>query len=324
VDPGNLLLRLCKRNCGITEPDASWNALGDAALRRNHSSVGDFYMAHYANLPPHDNALAHARATGDTSLRYDHGIFSDYHVVRDLHEIIDLHTLLNPCPAKTRAIDRRVRADLDVVVDLDDAELLNFFLPAIDHFKTKTVRADDCPAVNDHARSDAASLTNRHEWVNETAGSDCRPVSDVASSADDCVVADIYSGLNDGMRLDRHALSKFRARINDRGGVNPGRKRDWLRREFQHDLLERLCGIRNANLRGIDRLGEIGRNKNCRRARFTEQPKIFSVSKEADFPRGRFRQRRRARDLQRRIADYIATGYGRYVSESKSHGLVKP
>ena len=51
--------------------------------------------------------------------------------MRDLHEIIDLYTFLNPCSAKPRAIDRGVRADFDVVVDLNDPELLNFLLSAI-------------------------------------------------------------------------------------------------------------------------------------------------------------------------------------------------
>jgi hypothetical protein len=62
VNPSNLSLCFRERNRGIAEPDASRNAVGDAALRRNHSSVADFDMARYANLAPHDNALAYTRA----------------------------------------------------------------------------------------------------------------------------------------------------------------------------------------------------------------------------------------------------------------------
>ena len=68
----------------------------------------------------------------------------------DLYEIIDLHALPDPRPAKPRAVDGRVRADLDIIVDLNDAELLNLLLSVIDHFKTETVRTDDCTAVNDY------------------------------------------------------------------------------------------------------------------------------------------------------------------------------
>ena len=71
--------------------------------------------------------------------------------MRNLHEIVDLDALLNPGPAKPRAIDSCVRADLDVVVDLDNPELLNFLVAAIDHFETKAVSSDHSAAVNDYA-----------------------------------------------------------------------------------------------------------------------------------------------------------------------------
>ena len=88
---------------------------------------------------------------GNSTLRCDDSILADHDVVRDLHEIVDLCSFLNPGSTKTGPVDGRIRADLDVIVNLDDAKLLNFFLPAIDHFKTETVRADYCTAVNDHA-----------------------------------------------------------------------------------------------------------------------------------------------------------------------------
>jgi hypothetical protein len=70
--------------------------------------------------------------------------------MRDLHQIIDLHTLLDPGPAEPCAINSCVPADLDVVVDLDNAELLNFFLSAIDHFETETIGTDYHAAVNNY------------------------------------------------------------------------------------------------------------------------------------------------------------------------------
>ena len=71
--------------------------------------------------------------------------------MRNLHKIIDLHALLDPGPAKSCAIDRRVCTDLYIVVDLDNAELLNFFLSAIDHFETETIGTDYRAAVNNYA-----------------------------------------------------------------------------------------------------------------------------------------------------------------------------
>ena len=38
-----------------------------------------------------------------------------------------------------------------IIVDLNNAELLNLLLSAVNHFETKTICADDCAAVNDDA-----------------------------------------------------------------------------------------------------------------------------------------------------------------------------
>src|SRR4249919_2011431 len=100
--------------------------------------------------------------------------------MRDLHQIINLHALLDPRPAKPRAIDCRVCADLDVVVDLNNSKLLDFLVAAIDHFETKSVRSDHSAAVNDYARADPASLANRHMRINVTRGPDHRLMSDIA------------------------------------------------------------------------------------------------------------------------------------------------
>ncbi len=136
MDPGNLLLCLWKRNRWITEPDAARKAFGDAALPRNHCSLRNFQVACNAYLSPHHDALAHPSASGNARLRHDHRIFSNDYVVRDLHEIIDLHAFLDPSPAKPRAVDGRVRADLNIVVDLNDAELLNLLLSPIERIVT--------------------------------------------------------------------------------------------------------------------------------------------------------------------------------------------
>jgi hypothetical protein len=151
MDPGNLLLPFGKRNCGRTEPDATSKAFSNPALRCDDCAVGDFNVTGNADLARYRNTFAHSRATGDASLRHDHGIFSDHDVVRDLHKIIDLYALLDPRPSKPCSIDRGVRADLYVIVDLDNAALLNFFLSAIDHFETETIGTDYHAAVNNYA-----------------------------------------------------------------------------------------------------------------------------------------------------------------------------
>ena len=116
--------------------------------------------------------------------------------MRDLHQIINLHTLLDPGPAKPCAINSCVRADLDIVVDLNDAELRNFLVTAIDHFETKPISSDHSAAVNDYTGANPASLANCHVRINVTRGPDHRLMADVATCADDRVVADFCSGFN--------------------------------------------------------------------------------------------------------------------------------
>src|SRR6266850_7400608 len=93
---------------------------------------------------------------GNSTLRCHDSILADHDVVRDLHEIINFYALLDPRPAKPGAVNCCVRADLDVVVDLDNPELLNFLLAAIGHFETKPVSSDNGAAMNDYARANPA------------------------------------------------------------------------------------------------------------------------------------------------------------------------
>src|SRR5947208_3101147 len=216
TDPGDLLLCFLDRSCGIAEPHAAGHALGNAALRRDHAAIGDFDVANDANLACHGDALADARAARDSSLCHDHRIFPDDHVVRNLHEIVDLHALLNPRPAKTRAIDRSVRADLSIIVDLNNPELLNFFVSSFNHFKSETIGANHCATVNDYARANAASLADGYSRINETSGSDHCLMSDVTSRANDRVIADSRPGFDDCVRLDRDTSSQVSAWLHNR------------------------------------------------------------------------------------------------------------
>src|SRR5947208_17077885 len=144
-------------------------------------------------------------------------MFADHHVVRDLHEVINLDSLLDPGAAKTRAVDRRIGADLDVIVDLHDPDLRDFLVPARGHFESKTIRADDGPAVNNDPITDRAPLANRNVWINETPSPDDAVVSDVAVGAQVTAITDSRSGFDDDMGFARHRLASRSARSDDRG-----------------------------------------------------------------------------------------------------------
>ena len=69
--------------------------------------------------PPTITSAPIGNAAGDSGLRRDHRVFSHDNVVGHLHQVVEiLYAVLNPCPTKTGAVDRRVGADFDVVVNL--------------------------------------------------------------------------------------------------------------------------------------------------------------------------------------------------------------
>ena len=58
-------------------------------------------------------------------------MLADLRVMANLHEIVDFRALADDCFAKTSAINGRIGADLDIVADLDDADLRDFLMLAL-------------------------------------------------------------------------------------------------------------------------------------------------------------------------------------------------
>ena len=82
-------------------------------------------MTRYTDLSTHLNVVANNRRTGKSALGRDCAMLSDAAVVPDLHEVIDLRSVADRRDARLRAIDARVGTNLDVVAELDIADLRN-------------------------------------------------------------------------------------------------------------------------------------------------------------------------------------------------------
>ena len=102
--------------------------LRNTGLRANHGSIVDLDVANDPRLTSNHNPGANPHTARDPNLRDDNGMFPNDHVVRDLDQVIDFHAFLNPGASKARPIDRRIRADLDIVIDLHDTDLRNFLM----------------------------------------------------------------------------------------------------------------------------------------------------------------------------------------------------
>src|SRR5205085_10556530 len=177
-------------------------------------------------------------------------MFSNNHVMRDLNQIVDLDAFLNPGSTETGAIDRAIRSNFYVVINLDMAKLRNFSLPTFLKLESKTIGADDSAAVNDDARPNLGSFSDRNIWIDQARLPDGGLVPQISAGANDGVIADGHIRLNDGMRLNRDASAKLGRRIDNGGGMNAGSKCDRFWRQLQDHLLECLGGISHVNPSG--------------------------------------------------------------------------
>ena len=84
---------------------------------------------------------------------------ADDDVVADLHEVVDLGALADDRVARRAAIDRRVGADLDVVLNDDAAHLRHLQMPARAEREAETVLADAHARMQDDAVAEQARRT---------------------------------------------------------------------------------------------------------------------------------------------------------------------
>jgi hypothetical protein len=80
-------------------------------------------------------------------------MLADHDIVGNLDQVVDLVPSPNPSAAEARSIDRGVCADLTSSVDLDDADLRHFDMPASGKLKAESIAAKHDTAVEDDAIS---------------------------------------------------------------------------------------------------------------------------------------------------------------------------
>ena len=152
-----------------------------------------------AGLPGHHHVVVDRRAAGDADLRREQHVAADLHAVRDLHEVVDLGAGRDARLADRRTIDRRVRADLDVVFDDDAADLRNLQVRAVRPAReAEAVAADHGAVVHD----DAVRRARRAR--ESTRASGCTQSSPIVAPAP-----------IDDMRMDDRARADRRAGADD-------------------------------------------------------------------------------------------------------------
>ena len=134
--------------------------------------------AHLDIVPDRDRA-------GNPGVGRHHAMTADLAIVPDLDKIIDFGALADHGIADRAAVDRRVRDDLDVVLDDDPADLRNFSIAGRAAQKAKAILSDA------HARMDHDAVADQR-------------MDDGGRRADPAVASDYADPVANGHRRVHH------------------------------------------------------------------------------------------------------------------------
>src|SRR5947208_3096731 len=196
----------------------------DPGLRGDHGTVTDRDVVVDAHLPgEHDPASDPARSRNPHQ-RHDDRVLTDLDVVADLHQVVDLGPAADDRLAERGSIDRRVRADLDVVLEPYGAHLGNFPVCLAVEDVAEAVGADHGARVDHDALAERGARTERHPRVHDRRLAHLRACPDERQRADPDQGADHSARLDHGERPDRRGRGDARVARDDRRGGDAGHR----------------------------------------------------------------------------------------------------
>lgn len=179
-------------------------------------------------LPPNDDALSQFGRAGYSGLGYEHRKGSDNGIVPQLYEVVDLGADSHPGRTDRAAIDGRIRADFDIVIEDAPSDLGDLSVHPTVEDVSETVHPDtrsgmedhpipqDRPGIEGHMRVDDDILPDSRIPPDHRVSSDPRAVPDYRTTFEDSVRADVnlpaetHPPSEDDCRMDRGLLSHLR------------------------------------------------------------------------------------------------------------------
>src|SRR5262249_55039355 len=144
-----------ERTGGKSAPAHARRYIGDDPAARTELRAGaDREMIGYSDLPAQHSVVSDLDAAGNSGLGDDEAMATDRAIVADLDQIIDLGALADDCIATRAAVDRRVGADLDGVLDDHAPRLRDLDRFALARKKAESVLTDPAARMDDDAVSD--------------------------------------------------------------------------------------------------------------------------------------------------------------------------
>ena len=308
------------RDSGRAEHDcACRHILCHARLRHDDTLVSNGQMTRDADLSRNGHAITDNGASGNTGERTNDAVLTNNAVMADLHKVVDLRASADAGPAKAATVNGRVRANLNIVANLGEANLGNLLMFAVDGLVTKTVCAQDDPAVQSHAVAEDRALAKADARVEQAVRTQSAPVTDVTASADDGAVPDNDLIFNHCVWLDGNVLAEF-----CRPGDHCSRMDAWFE---HHRLWRHLTDKFGKSPRRIidsdERAGKhdvqvFGNNQN-RGARRGDCGLILRAGKKAEIAGSRFPHARKASHYLLGVARQLSPNHPRNIACRQLH-----
>ena len=142
-------------------------------------ALAERQVAGDAHLPRQHDVVLDRRAAGDADLRGQQRPAPDRDAVRDLHEVVDLRARADARLADRGPIDRRVGADLHVVLDDQVGVLRDLGVRAVGPLdEAEAVAAEDGAVLHDDAVAEDDALADRDVRVQHAVLADPRARAD--------------------------------------------------------------------------------------------------------------------------------------------------
>src|SRR5271165_3414329 len=138
---------------------------------------------------------------------------SDARVVSDMNQIVDLGTLADHGIARGAAVDCRVGADLDVVLNDDAPDLWDLLMSFRTGKITETVLADARARMDDDAVADQRA-EDRNIGADGAVAPDADVRADDGAGTDQRARADLGARPDHGKRVDGHGRLEARGRMH--------------------------------------------------------------------------------------------------------------
>src|SRR5208282_846647 len=133
----------------------------DAGFGHDHDAIADRHVIGASRLSAEQAPFADSRGARDSHVAREARVLADFAVVPDMHLVVELDAAMQHRRSHHRAIDRRIRPDLDIILDYYAADLWNLDQVALFLDEAETIGADYRAVQNRHPISNHRAFANR-------------------------------------------------------------------------------------------------------------------------------------------------------------------